>query len=221
MHYAGLPVVQFFEQPGVSATKLPLDERPEGAKLIDLIETEKVVVVISDEQSRLVRGESSAEWPIFYDLCVSHGTLIHTLLDGVTGSDDGSELVATIRAWDARREIRKLRHRSGTGRKMAVEAGKHAGGPRKYGYRYEPYINEKGKLRHTLEIEPEEAEALRLIRDWTVEGRSQTWIARTLNERGFRTAKGAKWSQTRINQMSHNKLYCGFRRSGDRWIKSS
>lgn len=107
------------------------------------------------------------------------------------------------------------------GKLAKAEEGRHNGGPRKFGYRYAPYLGEDGKRRSQLEIVAEEAEALCLIRDWTFDGRSQSWIARTLNERGYKTVRGAQWTQTRVNQMVHNKLYCGYRKSGDGYIKSN
>ncbi|HEY7269471.1 MAG TPA: recombinase family protein [Dehalococcoidia bacterium] len=132
--YPGLTAVEYFEEEGVSATKTPIFERPQGKRLCDAIAVGQVDVVVADEQSRLVRGTSSVEWSAFYELCREAGTKIHTVAEGVIEQNDSGELIAMIRAWDNRREIAKLRHRVQGGQLAAARAGRWPFGTIPYGF---------------------------------------------------------------------------------------
>jgi|GEM_PF-6072227 len=120
-HYSSMPLREHFRAEGSSATKQTIFERE--PELIDALERGEVGVILCDEQTRLVRGTGSGEWAAFYDLVTRSGATIHTNLEGIVSDDESSELVSMIRAWDSRREIRKLKHRTADGKRSRAEKG--------------------------------------------------------------------------------------------------
>lgn len=204
--YPELRAVEFFEEDGVSATKIPIFERPQGKALCDLIEGGGVEVVIADEQSRLVRGPSSAEWAVFYDLCCSHATTCHTELDGVIGDDESSELLAMLRAWDARREIKKLNHRLRGKLRERADKGLRHGGSREFG------------LTDAKTLAPVESALVeRMLRE-RASGRSFGMIARDLHREGVLGTRDAPLSPRSVSKICASPTWGGFIRSHDRLI---
>ena len=50
----------------------------------------------ADEQSRLVRGTTGAEWAEFFELCQDNDTAIHTVLEGVLDAGETGELISDV-----------------------------------------------------------------------------------------------------------------------------
>jgi DNA invertase Pin-like site-specific DNA recombinase len=136
--YADEQAVEYREQGGVSATSVPIFERPEGKRLCEAIAARQVAVVIADEQTRLVRGKSGAEWAMFFDLCREAGTRIHTVREGILDDGDTSEMVGMIRAFVARQEVAAMKHRVRGGLQAVARAGQYPYGNVPYGYERRP-----------------------------------------------------------------------------------
>ena len=60
-----------------------------------------------------------------------------------------------------------------------------------------------------LEIEPSEAEIVRMIFNDYLSGMSQTAIAKKLNEMGIHTRQGNSWTNLRIKELLSNEKYIG------------
>ena len=195
-HYADLPTEEFFEEDGVSATKHTIFERPQGKRLCDTIAEGRVAVVIADEQTRLVRGETSAEWAMFYDLCLSNATLIHTTLEGVLRDDEGSAILGSFRAVMARNEIKKLRHRTRSGKLDRAMKGQWPHGAVPSGFRRDL---ETGGLVQT-EAAPH---VVRAFRDFA-EG-----MTKTKARQRFEKATNRTISRHGFDKLLRNRVYLG------------
>ncbi len=62
---------------------------------------------------------------------------------------------------------------------------------------------------YTLSVNSKEAEIVRLIFKWYVEGEGSRRIAMKLNEMGIPTKRGAKWTPKTIRRMLENPIYSG------------
>lgn len=63
-----------------------------------------------------------------------------------------------------------------------------------------------------LHVEPLEADVVRAIFDRCLEGETLGGIAETLNERGLRTRRGARWTALKVYGILHNPVYAGYLR---------
>ena len=122
-----------------------------------------------------------------------------------------------IRFWQASGESIKTSVRIKTRMKQLVEEGAYTGGNVLYGYKTVKtgQLNKKGKEIHQIEIEPEEAEIVKVIFEKTIkDGLGSHRLAKFLNEQGIRTHQGNKFQSNTINRILKNKSYCGYVISG-------
>lgn len=113
-----------------------------------------------------------------------------------------SEFVLTIFGAIAQEESANTSKRVKFGKKMNAENGRVPNIT--YGYDKIPgdYFN--------LNINPVEADIIRQIYTWyTKEGFGTLKIATMLNERGFKTKRGSKWSTNAISRILKNEIYVG------------
>ncbi len=95
-------------------------------------------------------------------------------------------------------------------RRAVVERGKFFGGRRPYGYRYEVWLDERGKRQSRLAVDPAEAAVVRRIFAEYVAGRAQNAIARDLMHDGVPTlTPTGSWYATTIAGILRNPLYIG------------
>lgn len=91
------------------------------------------------------------------------------------------------------------------------------GGIPPYGYKRVPRVengvtmtSKKGAILHDTVIEPKNAEAVKLIYNMTLEGKTRTEIMERLNSLGFRDAKGNEFKcETYIDRILRNERYTG------------
>lgn len=122
-----------FTDDGVSAFKTPIFERPGGRKLCEAIERGEVEAVFADAQDRLSRGEL-IEWFEFAALCKAFGTRIITAQTGEAGDDFTSQILGAINGIVARKESADKSHRTKSGQRAAIAAGRWPGGNPPWGY---------------------------------------------------------------------------------------
>ena len=70
-----------------------------------------------------------------------------------------------------------------------------------YGY---DYVNGK------LIINKEEAEIVKKIFQWYLDGKSIGWIAKTLQKQKISTKKGGVWAKKTVSSILKNPIYCGY-----------
>ena len=87
-----------------------------------------------------------------------------------------------------------------SGMQVKAKQGSHCGGRPPLGYKL---VNKR------LVIDEETAEAVRLIFQMTLQGVSYSKIAAYLNEQGYRSQEGQKFTKNSFNSILHQEKYCG------------
>jgi site-specific DNA recombinase len=95
-----------------------------------------------------------------------------------------------------------IRERMFSGKMRRAKEGRSPGFPAAYGY-------EKASTPGRLLLIEDEAAVVRLVFDLAEKGRTVRWITRYLNERGYRSRKGAPWGTSTVSKMLHNPIYTG------------
>ena len=96
---------------------------------------------------------------------------------------------------------RELSQKTMRGMEESARKAHSCGGTRPLGLR-------TGKDK-TLEIDPTEAEAVRLVFQMYADGKKTKEIAALLNQKGFRTARGKEFTSSSFSNMLTNKKYIG------------
>ena len=94
------------------------------------------------------------------------------------------------------------------GMREAASRGFWMTGVAPYGYR-KVFVQDGAKKRAKLEFSSPEDVVVRRMFDMALERKSTLDIARALNADGIGTAKGKRWSKTRVHQMLINEVYAG------------
>lgn len=126
------------------------------------------------------------------------------LAEGFTG-----DLMRRILAAFADYERAVIAARTKNGRRASVKQnGTYAGGPGVLGYRPVGRRGEPGK--GALTVVESESDAVRMIFDLRAQGQTLQAIASTLNEKGYRTRQGAKFSHVQVLRvLDRQEFYTG------------
>ena len=94
------------------------------------------------------------------------------------------------------------------GQQSALHQGFYIGAQAPFGYR-KNIITVHGKRRCTLEIMPQEAEAISAAFDLAKTGKTPKEIATELNERNLPAPRGAPWTSKTVRTILKNEIYTG------------
>lgn len=188
-------------------------DRPEIRALLLRIESPRIKAIKCADVQRLSRGDLEDAGRLIK-------LLRHTNTLVIIPDEWGGQYIYDLRNEDDRdkfeRELKRgnefLEYQKkimNRGRLLSVQQGNFIGQKAPYGYR-KKVVQEGKKKCHTLEIEPAEADIVRMIFDMYVhENLGRVTIARRLNELGVPTRTGALWSQDTIKRMLDNDHYIG------------
>lgn len=173
----------------------PLSSRPEGGRLVSMVESGAVEAVIV---TKLDRGFRSASDCLN---CVEswerRAVGLHILNLGGTTVDTSSpagKFFITVMAGAAELERNLIRERCNEGRRARKQAGQRVG---EIPFGYE--LDADGR---TLRENPDEQEALSLIHTMRDAGHSLREIAAELNRRGFQTKKSrGQWTHGQVQSI--------------------
>lgn len=183
-----------------------LSERPEMQKLLKIVEAGGVDGVLVVDPDRLSRGNSIDQGIITQTFKYS-GTKIITPYKTYDPSDEYDEEFFEFNLFMSRKEYNLINRRLIRGRERSAAEGRFMGATAPFGYRLVKIKGEKG---NTLEIDPEEAEIIRLMfRLYTEEGLGCRKLADRLNELKIPTRKGTLWTAPVIKTMIENVVYTG------------
>lgn len=190
----GLELVGVLVDAGVSGGK-PLATRPQGAKLVEMVESGTVQAVIICKLDRGFR--SASDCLINVETWEKLSVSLHILNLGGTTIDTGTptgKFFIMVMAGAAELERNMMNERCQEGRKACKAAGKRIG-ELPFGWT----LGTDGK---TLTTEPLEQEALSLIGSLHGEGYSLPAIAAELNSRGFQPKKGrGQWTDGQVQSV--------------------
>ncbi|MEV6836215.1 recombinase family protein [Streptomyces sp. NPDC051133] len=189
--------------------------RPGLKALLDDISAGHVDLVLVHRLDRLGRTEA-AIWRCIWQI-EDAGARVECCAE--TLGDSGLDWWLTVDrlAREVEAEYRRIVSRTQSGRQMKAVDGGWPGGPPPYGYR----ISGKGAFGSTLEVDPGEAEVVRLLADLVIEGgRTLSELADELNSRGISTRNGKRWSSVNLHRRLQGAAFVGeavFRRPDQQW----
>lgn len=189
--------------------------RPVMQQLLQEVEAGLWEGVLVMEVERLGRGDSLDQGIILNAFKYS-STKIITPMKTYDPNDEFDEEYFEFSQFMSRREYKTILRRMQRGREASCREGKFAGNIPPFGYRRVKLEKEKG---YTLEIVPEEAEAVRLAFELFAYGETQPdgsisdvgrpSIAKRLDAMGIRNRKGGTWATSSVTRMLQNPTYCG------------
>ena len=180
---------------------VPIEDRPEGRKMLDFLQRRGAVALLVHESDRLSRDIVNLLGTV--QRLLRAGVQIHITDVGHVQSE--LDIVLVIRAWQGGSEHARIKERLMRGRVGKAQSGKWVGGTPPYGYR------SKGALReaHLVVHEPE-AEIVRRIFQWYTSDRlNMMVICNRLNESGVPTQRGTKWWKGIVKKILSNESYAG------------
>src|SRR5919112_3893850 len=206
-----LEVVQIYADDGVSGT-VPLQERPEGRRLLEDAKEGKFSTLLVYRLDRL--GRSLLVIVDAHDRLQASGVAVKSDTEPIDTSNPSGRLIFQMLASFAEYERETIRERTSAGLHRAYRGGKHFGAV-PYGYRTDD--------RSLLRVVPEEAEIVREIIENVAEGSTLYAEAKRLNDLGLPTPgwrygngkkrPGAKlWSVMTVSNIVRQSAYSGVHR---------
>lgn len=170
---------EIYEDAGISGETI--EDRPAIKRLLADIPNVNYNIVLVIELERLSRSEELLDWLVIKKILRENKVKLATPNQMFDLADDEDDFLTDLFGALSKREKKKIIRRMTRGKHQAMSEGKYAGGYLAYGYTYD-YETKK------LEIEPEQAEVIKLIYRLCIEENMSTReIAGELNRRGIPT----------------------------------
>ncbi len=199
--------------------------RPQMQRLLSEVGAGQWDGVLVMEIERLARGDTMDQGLVAQAFKFSR-TKIITPIKTYDPTNEFDEEYFEFGLFMARREFTTTNRRLVRGREASAKEGKYVGSIPPYGYKKVKIENDKG---FTLEIIEEQAQIVRLIFDWYVEGAEVSGekkrlgphaIAVRLNELGIKSVVGKEyWTIYGVKRILSNPVYIGKIRWGYRKVK--
>ena len=184
-----------------------IEARPEVQKVLHLIEKPQYKAVLIVEPQRLSRGDLEDIGKLTKIFRYT-GTLIITRQGAFDLNDERDRDFFNRELMRGNDFLEYQKRIMGNGRVLSVENGNYIGSRAPYGYE-RTRIREGKRWAHTLEINPAEAENVRLIFEMYAAGSGATAICTRLNGIGSKTKNDAQWTPPTIYSMLDNPIYIG------------
>ena len=182
-----------------------LSARPQMLRLLDLVNTGIYAGVVCVDIERLSRG-SSLESGYIMQVLQTNSCKIITPSKIYDLQNESDEQFTDMKFMFSRYELKTITKRLVRGRNQSASEGKFLGSMAPYGYRSYKLPGTKGS---SLQIEPGEAEIVRLIFDmYGKQGIGYNTIAYQLNQMHIPSRTGT-WGQTSIANILNNEVYLG------------
>jgi len=198
---------------------IPIFERPQGDRVLEICDSRKVDAVIIYTTDRLSRDPYGIDSPLFKKYLDDKGVELHFVDTGIVGHHMTDMLLQAMKTFAAAEERVKFAKRSKQGRDSKARGNPDNGlsprmvmtGHPPYGYRREG-VKDKAKM---FVYEPE-AEIVRSIFNWYTNGASMSLraIISKLEGNGIPTPQYRKnaskyWTPTTIRGILMNEIYAG------------
>lgn len=178
--------------------------RPQMQQMLQDITDGKYAGVLVMEIERLARGDTIDQGVVAQAFRES-GTKILTPIKTYDPNNEFDEEYFEFSLFMSRREYKTIKRRMQAGRAASVKEGNYIGTNPPYGYRK---VQPEPKVK-TLEIVPEEAEAIRMMFEMYLSGDGARAIAARLNQLQILPRKAAMWEPVSVRKILHNPIYAG------------
>ncbi|WP_129408038.1 recombinase family protein [Marinitoga lauensis] len=188
------------------------DDRPEFQRMIRDAKSKKFDAVIIHKIDRFARNIKDAAW--YKAELNQYGVDLLSVSEDLTGAS--GDLIFNIMASVADWYLKNLKNEINTKVRITAEKAYFLGGIPPYGYDVEETYEEisfgervKKIPRKQYVINEKEAEVVKLMFELAEKDYSTLKIEEYLNNHGFVTRKGGKWSYSTIYDILHNPKYKG------------
>lgn len=196
-------IVDYYVDDGISGKNLT--ERPEVTRLIEDVKKGKIKNVLIYKLDRLTRSVKDLIYLI--ELFDKNNCTFNSQTEKIDTSNAVGRMFVKIIGIFAEFERENLAERVTLGYEQKTREGNYTNCNGVFGY---DYIVGKGKLK----INKNEAEYVRKIFNWYLEGESMLKIAKKLKDLNVPTKRGGHWNQSTIYSILTNPLYIGNVRYG-------
>ena len=181
-------------------TGTQVKNRVEFQKLINDCLNNDIDMVITKSISRFARN--TYDTLKYVRMLKEKGVSVFFEEENIDTMTMDGELMLTILSSVAQQEVENISENVKKGLKMKMKRGEIVGFHGCTGYDYD-------KTTKTLSVNEAEAEIIRYIFDRYVNGFGATLICKELNEKGQKTKKGNKWSNSTLIGIIKNEKYVG------------
>lgn len=187
----GWEVVEVYTDDGYSGTTM---DRPALRRLVDDARAGRFDLVAAYHIDRISRRVQHA-LHLIEDVFVANGISVVLLQQPLDLSAATGRATLGFMSVVAQLERDMITERTRLGKAQAAKEGRWRGGPRPFGYRYDPGSKQLVPI-------PEEADTVReIVRLYLHQGWGTTKIAEYLDRTGRSTARGGPWSRAQVWQL--------------------
>lgn len=193
-------VINRYIDQGITGTQVY--KRDAFMQMMEDAKQHKFDLIVTREVCRFARNTVDAL------VCVRQlaamGIEVYFVNDNIWTLDGDGELRLTIMATMAQEESRKISERSLAGQRVSREKGVLYGNGNIFGYT-------RNKLTKQFEIDPDQAETVKMIFDLYDSGMGETLVAKELTRLGRKNGVGkVKWDAGKVSKIIKRKNYLGY-----------